>query len=230
MAEFILYGESTWQSPWVFHVMVALEELRVRYRLEIVPLPIPPGQRAELERRAVIGKVPVLVERAVSTFAGVGGPGEVPTMGEDVAISESLAISEYLAERCPPPDHPALLPIALADRARARQVMSFLRTSLLALREARPTSSVFQHPVQTPLDGAAKRDAAELVRVAEAVVPAGATCMFGAWSIADSDLALALMRLVANGDPVPQRLADYAAAQWGRSSVRRYLSYVPTSR
>ena len=28
MSELTLYADSTWQSPWVFHVMVALEELK----------------------------------------------------------------------------------------------------------------------------------------------------------------------------------------------------------
>lgn len=36
MADLTLYVDSTWQSPWAFHVMVGLEELGVRYRLEPV--------------------------------------------------------------------------------------------------------------------------------------------------------------------------------------------------
>jgi glutathione S-transferase len=54
--------------------------------------------------------------------------------------------------------------------------------------------------------------------------------LFGAWSIADADLSLALMRLAANGDPLPARLSEYALAQWNRPSIRKYLSYVPTNR
>jgi glutathione S-transferase len=210
MAELILYGESTWQSPWVFHVMVALEELGVGYELVVVPIPMSAERRAELHRLGVAGKVPMLVD------------------GE-LAVAESSAISEYLFERFPPPTHPALLPTTRADRARARQLMSMLRTSLFALREDRPTSSVFERPVDKPLSDAARRDAAELARVVEAVLPAGASHLFGAWSIADADVALALMRLVANGDPLPQRLVDYALAQWSRASVRKYISYVPTT-
>ena len=38
--ELLLYADSTWVSPWVFHAMVALEEKRLPYKLEVVPLPI----------------------------------------------------------------------------------------------------------------------------------------------------------------------------------------------
>src|SRR5258708_34127934 len=124
MAELTLYGESTWQSPWVFHAMVALEELGVPYELVVVPLPIPAAQRAELERLAVIGKVPVLVDHGAA----------------DVAVGESLAISEYLAERFAAPAHPRILPASLHDRARARQLLSFVAPSLHPLRADRPTS------------------------------------------------------------------------------------------
>lgn len=206
-----LYAESTWLSPWVFHAMVALEEKQLPYKLEVVPLPIPEPTRGELQRRAVIAKVPILVH------------------GE-TWISESLAISEYLAETFPTPAHPRLFPADLADRARARQIMSFLRTSLFALREARPTSSVFGRPSPKPMSDAARAEAAELERIALAVLPDDRSAMFGTWCIADADLALALMRLIANQDPVDRRLVNYALAQFDRTSVRRFVAHLPTGR
>lgn len=206
-----LYAESSWMSPWVFHAMVALEEKQLPYKLEVVSLPIPDPTRTELQRRAVIPKVPILVH------------------GE-TWISESLAISEYLAETFPAPDHPRLFPANLADRARARQVMSFLRTSLFALREARPTSTVFGRPNPRPLSDAARDEAAELERLALAVLPDDRPAMCGAWCIADIDLALALMRLVANQDPLDRRLTAYALAQFDRKSVHRFVSHLPTTR
>ncbi len=209
-SELVLYADSTWQSPWVFHVLVALEELRASYRLEALAMPIPPDRRAELQRHAVLGKVPCIADG-------------------DVWLTESSAISEYLAERFPPPAHPRLLPSSLIERARARQVMSWLRTSLMGLREDRPTSSVFQRPLNKPLSAKAKADAAEVVRVTEQLLAPGAKTLFAEWSIADADLALMLMRLVANNDAVPQRVVDYALAQWGRPSVRKFLAYIPTT-
>ncbi len=211
MSDLTLYAESTWQSPWAFHVLVALEELGVRYKLETVPLPIPAGERKHLQEHAVIGKVPVLVDGALW-------------------LTESSAISEYLAERFAPPKHARIIPGDPTERARARQVMSWLRTSLFALREERPTTSVFQKPVRKPLGAQAAADAAELVRVSEQLLDGKRHALFHEWSVADADLGLAVMRLVANEDPVPARLADYALAQFARASVRKFLSYVPTTR
>jgi len=145
-------------------------------------------------------------------------------------ITESLAISEYLAEAFPAPAHPRLFPQDLAERARARQLMMFLRTSLFALREARPTSSVFGRPHTKPMPDKARAEAAELERVALAVIGEDATSLFGRWCIADADLALALMRLVANQDPLDHRLVNYALAQFDRKSVHRFVAHLPTSR
>ena len=206
-----LFAESSWMSPWVFHAMVALEEKQLPYRLETVSLPLSTAARSELQRLSVIAKMPILVH------------------GE-TWISESLAISEYLAETFPAPDHPRLFPADLAHRARARQVMSFLRTDLAALREARPTSSVFGRPTPRPLADKAREEAAELERIALAVIPEDGTSMFDSWCIADADLALALMRLIANQDPLERRLVNYALAQFDRKSVRRFVSHLPTGR
>lgn len=206
-----LYAESSWVSPWVFHAMVALEEKQLPYKLEVVSLPMARDMRHALARKAVIPKVPVLVHG-------------------DVWISESLAISEYLAERFPAPAHPRLFPADLAERARARQLMMFLRTSSFALREARPTSSVFSRPTARPMPDTARDEAAELERVALAVLPDGRMTLFADWCIADCDLALALMRLVANQDPLDHRLCDYALAQFDRKSVRKFIAHLPTAR
>ena len=133
-------------------------------------------------------------------------------------------------ERFAAPGHPRILPADLVERARARQVMSMLRTSLFALREDRPTSTVFGRPNPRPLSDHARDDAAELERLALAVLPDDRPAMFGAWCIADIDLALALMRLIANGDPLDRRLTTYALAQFERKSVHRFVSHLPTTR
>lgn len=217
MNNLTLYGESSWVSPWVFHAMVALAEKQLSYRLRLVPLPIPVAQRVMFEAQAVIGRVPILVHG-------------------DVWISESLAISEYLAETFPTPDHPRLFPADLVQRARARQIMLMLRTSLVALRQDRPTSTVFgpkpaaNPPNAAPLSMQGAADAAELLRIAGQLVQPGAVSMFAQWCIADADLGLALMRLVQNGDAVPTHLAAYADAQWARPSAQHYLSQVAVAR
>jgi glutathione S-transferase len=204
MSNLTLYAESGWVSPWVLHVMVALEEKRLPYALELVPLPIPPEQRDDLRRRAVLGQVPLLVHG-------------------DVAIGDSLAISEYLAETFPFPAHPRLFPADLVERARARQILLFVRTALFALREERPTSSLFGAPVSTPLSPKARADADELVRLAEQLLVPGRPSLFADWCIADADLGLALSRLVRNRDAVPAHVAAYADAQWQRPSMQMFI-------
>jgi glutathione S-transferase len=147
----------------------------------------------------------------------------------EVALGESLAISEYLAETFPTPAHPRIFPAELGERARARGVMSFLRTGLFALREQRPTSSVFGAPTDRALTPEAQADADDLLRVASHALGDRAT-IGAAWSIADADLALALMRLIKNGDSVPAALRAAAEATWQRPSVQVYLREALASR
>jgi len=211
VADLTLYADQSWESPWTFHAMVALAELRVPYKLEPIQRPIASDFAARLRERALLPKVPCLAH------------------GE-FWLTESSAISEYLAERFPPPLHPRLLPADAQQRARARQVMSWLRTSLMGLREDRPTSSVFMQPVTTPLSAKAKRDIDELLGVTENLLAGGRATLFEDWCVADADLALMLMRVVANNDPAPEPVIDYARAQWQRDSVRRYLAHIPTTR
>jgi len=206
-----LYAESTWMSPWVFHAMVALEEKGLPYGVEVLSFPLPEPRRTEIRARSILGKVPILVD------------------GE-AWITESSAISEYLAERYPTPEFPRLFPADLLQRARARQVMSALRTGFFTLREERPTSAIFGSPSPRPMSEKAKAEADELVRIASALIRPGATSMFGEWCIADADLALALMRLVASSDPVPREVAEYTAAQWARASVRKFLGHAAAPR
>jgi len=206
-----LYADTSWQSPWVFHVMVTLEELGLKYNLEPKKLPLSVDERMRLQDKALLGKVPCLAHG-------------------DFFLTESAAISEYLAETFAPPAYPRVMPADPKQRARARQVLSWLRTSLHALRDDRPTSSVFQRPTNKPLTDKGRADAAELARIAEQLIEPGKTTLFDDWCIADADLALALMRLVANSDTsMTQRLIDYALGQWGRKSVRKYLAYIPTT-
>ncbi len=208
--ELTLYAESSWMSPWVFHAMVALEEKQLPYKLEVCSMPLTGEQRKRLQERAVLGKVPALQH------------------GE-LVFTESLAISEYVAEKFPYPASPRIFPADLGQRARSRQVMSFLRTSLFALREDRPMTSVFGRPTIKTLSDKGKADADELTRVAASLVQPKATTMFDEYCIADSDLALFLMRLIANEDPVPTHLVEYALAQFDRRSVKRFIAHLPTT-
>src|SRR5262245_20253692 len=102
--------------------------------------------------------------------------------------------------------------------------MLFLRTELFALRSERPSSTIFLGERATaPMSPAARAEADELLRVAGQVV--GGPSLFADWCIADADLALALQRLIVNGDAVPEPLRRYADAVWARPSVRSFAEH-----
>jgi glutathione S-transferase len=202
----VLYGESAWDSPYVFSVFVALTEKGLPFEVRVLDLDKKEQQTPAYRERSLTARVPSIEH---------GG----------FALSESLAIIEYLDEAFPAPAHPRLLPAGVSERARARQILSWLRSDLGALRDERPTTTMFYARATTPLSAAAGAAADKLVRVAEQVIPAGEGDLFGVWSSADADLAFMLHRLILNGDVVPERVARWAARQWARPSVRAYAEH-----
>jgi glutathione S-transferase len=200
-----LYGETHHDSPFVFTVFVALKEKAQRFELR--PLDLSNGaQRAS-----------AYVERSLTA--------RVPAIEIDgFVLSESLAIVEYLEEARPAPEFPALLPRDVKARARARQVLGWLRSDIAVLRRERPSSSIFLERARDELGPLARADADKLVRIASTLLAHGGPTLFESWSIADADLAFALQRLVANGDKVPELVRDYALAQWQRPSIAAWVA------
>jgi glutathione S-transferase len=206
VSELILYVDRLWISPYAFSSFVALEEKRLDY--EVKPIALERGeQRApEFREPSLTGKVPALRHG-------------------DYWLTESLAISEYLAETFPFPKHPRLFPENLQERGRARQLMMWLRTDLLPVREERSSHTLFYERATQPLSEKGRAAAAELVRIADRVIPEGRTTLFNAWCIADAELGFMLQRLNLNGDPLPPKLKAYAEAQWLRPSVRKFAEH-----
>ena len=203
-AQVILYGEPNWDSPYVFTVYVALKEKGIPFEVRIVDLDRGEQRSGDYAMRSLTARVPC-IEHAGFT------------------LSESTAIIEYLDERFSDASVPRLLPTGIEHRARCRQVLGWLRSDLLALREERPTTTMFYARATTPLSERARAAADKLLQVAEQLVPKGEGDLFGAWSSADADLAFMLHRLLLNGDPVPERIARYADRQWQRPSVRGFV-------
>lgn len=198
-----LYVDSRFTSPWALSAFQALTEKRLPFTLYTVDLDKGEHKQAPFRELGPLGRVPLLVHG-------------------DLVLAESSAIVEYLEEAFPPPAYPALLPAGLQERARARQRMAWLRSDLMALRAERSTEVVFYAPEATPLTAAGQAAAARLVGIAERML----TDEYGSgtWCIADTELALALNRLILNGDPVPERLKTWCAAQWQRDSVRQWIA------
>jgi glutathione S-transferase len=129
----------------------------------------------------------------------------------------------------PPPTYGRLLPTDPRERARARQILAWLRSDLAALREDRPTSSMFYGPATTPLTAAGRDAADKLVRVAAELLPdrgsGTVTQLFREWSIADGDLAFCLHRLLRSGHELPSRVQAFATTQWQRPSVQAFVNH-----
>ncbi|NLF53469.1 MAG: glutathione transferase [Thauera phenolivorans] len=201
-SDLLLYVDARFLSPYAMSVFVGLEEKSLPFRLETVDLEGGAQHAPAYAALSLTGRVPTLVH------AGF-------------ALSESSAITEYLDDVF---GGVRLYPAEPRARARARQLQAWLRSDLDALKAERSTEGVFRAPVAVPLSAQAHAAAARLFRVAEALLPAGEAHLFGVWSVADVDLALALQRLLANGDEVPARLADYARGEWERPAVRQWIA------
>ena len=197
---YLLYVDSQYLSPYAMSVFVTLTEKQLPFELRTVDLESGANRQPDYAALTGMQRVPLLL-------AG------------DFRLAESSAISEYL-EDCHPA--PAVYPVAPQQRALARQVQAWLRSDLLPLREQRTTAVVFRQPAIAPLDAAGQQAAAKLVAVASGLLAHGGANLFGDWCIADADLALMLQRLLRAGDPLPPRLADYAAQQWQRPSLQAW--------
>lgn len=204
-----LYIDSNHTSPYAMFAYMALKEKGL------------PFEKVQINIREKLHKVP--------QYQSLSLTGKVPTLVHgDFALAESSAIIEYLEDLYPAPQHQRLLPQDARQRARARQLQAWLRSALQGLRHDRPTTIFFEPtPVETPLSEAAQEDAAKLIEVAEVLIGDGSGNLFGAWSIVDTELALMLNRLAANGDPVPETVKRYVSNQWQRPSVQAWLRHEP---
>jgi glutathione S-transferase len=203
MARLVLHTDSLWISPWVYTCFVALKEKALEF--EASPVSLEDGEQNAPGYRdpSITARVPALEH-------------------DDFWLAESMAIVDYLDEAFP--EAPRALPADLRERARARQVLSWLRSDLAALREQRSTATMFHEHERKPLTAEAAAAAAKLVRVADALVPHDRpTIAPSGFSVADADLAFVLHRLILNDDEVPSRLRAYAEHHWQRPSVRAFV-------
>lgn len=203
--EITLWSDANFFSPYVLSVYVALQEKGLPFSLKTVDLSSGEHLQPSWQGYALTRRVPVL---------------EI----DGFELSESSAITEYLEDRFAPPQWERIYPHDLQKRARARQIQAWLRSDLMPIREERSTDVVFAAARKGPLSEAGKESEAKLVATASGLLAHGKPNLFGEWCIADTDLALMLNRLVLNGDEIPEALAEYAAFQWQRASVQRFIA------
>jgi len=177
---------SSWSMrPWVLmkQAGIPFDEVMVRFDA------FSPGSKfkTEVERMNPAGRVPVLVD-------------------DGLAVWDTLAIAEYLAERFP---DKRLWPADVRARARARSVCAEMHSGFGALRS---------HEASLPEVGArvlaerpeVRDNLARIVAMWGELLDAhGGPMLFGAFGIADAYFAPVVMRLRTYGVPVPAPIGAY---------------------
>ena len=151
-----------------------------------------------------------------SDFKKIIGPvspvGKVPALVDaDLAVWDTLAIAEYLAEKFPDKQ---LWPADVKARARARSICAEMHSGFAALRSACPMNIEASLPEIGQLvwrdKPAVRADVARLVAMwSELLAQHGGPMLFGAFSVADAYFAPVVMRLKTYALPVPNAIADY---------------------
>ena len=182
---------SSWSMrPWVLMTQAGIPFDEVMLRFDAFS----PGSKfkTQVERLNPAGRVPVLVD------AGL-------------AVWDTLAIAEYLAERFPGRQ---LWPADVRARARARSVCAEMHSGFGALR------SHFGMNIEAALPEVGARLLAEqpelrdnVARIvamwSELLAEHGGPMLFGAFSIADAFFAPVVMRFRTYAVPVPPPIAAY---------------------
>lgn len=160
-------------SSWSLRPWMAMTMAGIPFNETVIPLDLPETRR-EIEKHSKAGRVPVLYHGKL-------------------AIWESLAILEYLAESFPQKN---LWPKTAAARAVARAVANEMHAGFGALRSACPMN--LRRPRKpVPLNDAIRRDVQrieELWRTCREKFARGGKFLFGRFSIADAMYAPVVTR------------------------------------
>ncbi|MFZ3126510.1 MAG: glutathione S-transferase family protein [Rhodoferax sp.] len=146
------------------------------------------------------------------TLHDVTPTGKVPVlMDGELAIWDTLAIAEYLAEQHP---DKKLWPTERTARARARSICAEMHSGFTALRGSCPMNIEAQLADTGALiwrdKPAVRADVQRLVTMWSALLQAhGGPLLFGAFTIADAFFAPVCMRIKSYGLPVPESIAAY---------------------
>jgi glutathione S-transferase len=138
--------------------------------------------------------------------------GKVPVLLDgELAIWDTLAIAEYLAEKFP---DKALWPAQTAARARARSICAEMHSGFSALRSACPMNIEADLATTGALiwrdKPAVRADVQRIVNMwGERLAEHPGKMLFGDFSIADAYFAPVAMRLVTYALPVPPEINAY---------------------
>ena len=162
-----------------------------------------------------------------ATMASLTPTGRVPVLVDDgLAVWDTLAIAEYLAERFPTLN---LWPAERHQRAHARSVCAEMHIGFSALRSHFPMNIVAALPgvgervLREQAD--VRADLARIVQMwGELLAEHGGPMLFGGFSIADAYFAPVVMRIKTYALPVPAAVADYAARVQALPGVAAWIT------
>ena len=161
-----------------------------------------------------------------ATIAGISPTGKVPVLVDgDLAIWDTLAIAEYLAETYP---EKHLWPQDKTARARARSVCAEMHSGFTALRGACPMNIEAHLPDTGALlwrdKPAVRADVQRLVDMWTGLLEQhGGPMLFGAFTIADAFYAPVCMRLHSYGLPVPEHIQAYVQRVRALPGVKAWI-------
>jgi glutathione S-transferase len=189
---------STWSlRPWLLmrHVGIPFDEEKLSFNA--------PDFGERVRRYSPAGKVPVLID------------------GE-LAIWESLAIVEYLAERFP---EKGIWPEDRAGRARARSVCAEMHSGFAELRARLPMNLEARFPTP-PLEVTVQR---EIARIADIwrdcrERASGGPFLFGRFSAADAFFAPVALRFVNFSVQLPPVAAQYRDTLLGLPALQEWVA------
>jgi glutathione S-transferase len=199
MSELVLVVGNQNYSSWSLRPYLALAHTGAAFRTEVIPLD-QPDTKAKILARNPAGKVPVLIDG-------------------DLAIWDSLAICEYLAETYPAA---RLWPTDRAARARARAISAEMHSGFPALRTTMPMNLRARKPGvgHTP---DALADAARIQQIwREALRASGGPFLFGHFTIADAMFGPVTARFTTYGVSLEPALAAYVDAIAATAAYRTW--------
>ncbi len=178
-------------SSWSLRPWIAMKVADIAFDEQVIPL-YEPGSREQVLKYSPAGKVPVLVDG-------------------DMAVWESLAILEYLAEKCP---KAGLWPSDMRARSHARVVSNEMHGGFQALRKACPMNTWLPPKARPQADDVMENvwhiDA--LWRDCRKRFGQGGAFLFGAFGAADAMYAPVVSRLHTYGMQVSTEAQAYMDA------------------
>jgi glutathione S-transferase len=185
----LLIGNKNYSS-WSLRPWLVLEHAGIPFEEEVISFNAD-DFKARVTRYSPVGKVPVLVDG-------------------DLAIWDSLAIVEYLAETFP---DKALWPADRGARARARSICAEMHSSFQHMRSTLTMNLSVRFP-HVLLTVGAQRDVARIIDMwadCRSRFGAEGPFLFGRFSIADAFFAPVTRRFITYDVKLPEVAARYVA-------------------